>query len=59
MPVINHCCTRTPDSYNEMLHTNALRPFTGQPALAGTHSEVLEDFDGAKFYCLHALADGH
>ena len=31
---------------------------TNQPALAGTSSVELEDFIGAKFYCLHALADG-
>ena len=30
--------------------------YTGQPALAGTSSEELEDFVGANFYCLHALA---
>ena len=28
-------------------------------ALAGTSSEELEDFAGAKFYCPHALADGN
>ena len=27
--------------------------------LAGTSSYELEDFVGAKFYCLHALADGN
>ena len=27
--------------------------------LAGTSSQELEDFVGAKFYCLHALADGN
>jgi len=31
---------------------------TGQPTLDGTCSQELEDFVGAKFYCLHALADG-
>jgi len=31
---------------------------TGQPTLDGTSSQELEDFVGAKFYCLHALADG-
>jgi len=30
----------------------------GQPALADTPSEELEDFVEARFYCLHALADG-
>jgi len=30
--------------------------YTGQPALHGTSSKELEDFVGAKFYCLHALA---
>jgi len=33
--------------------------YTGQPALASTSSYELEDFVGAKFYCLHALADGN
>jgi len=33
--------------------------YTGQPALAGTSSEELEDFAGAKFYCPHALAGGN
>jgi len=33
--------------------------YTGQPALAGTSSYELEDFVDAKFYCLHALADGN
>jgi len=32
---------------------------TGQPALAGTSSQELEDFVGAKFYWPHALADGN
>jgi len=32
--------------------------YTGQPALAGTFSQELEDFVGAKIYCPHALADG-
>jgi len=32
--------------------------YTGQPALAGTSSQELEDFVVAKFYCPHALADG-
>jgi len=27
--------------------------------LAGTSSQELEDFVGAKFYCPHALADGN
>jgi len=27
--------------------------------LAGTSSYELEDFVGAKFYCLHALGDGN
>jgi len=30
--------------------------YTGQAALAGTPDFELEDFVGAKFYCLHALA---
>jgi len=30
---------------------------TGKHALAGTANEELEDSVGAKFYCLHALAD--
>jgi len=30
--------------------------YEGQPALAGTSSQELEDFVGAKFYCPHALA---
>jgi len=33
--------------------------YTGQPALASTPSQELEDFAGAKFYCPHALADGN
>jgi len=32
---------------------------TGQPVSAGTSSKELEDFVGAKFYCLHAIADGN
>ena len=31
--------------------------YTGQPVLAGTPVEKLEDFE-AEFYCPHALADG-
>jgi len=31
---------------------------TGQPVLAGTHSQEMEDFVQATFYCLHAFADG-
>jgi len=31
--------------------------YTGQPALAGTSSQELEDFVGAKFYYPEALAD--
>ena len=33
--------------------------YTGQPALAGTPSQELENFVGAKFYCLHALSEGN
>jgi len=33
--------------------------YTGQPALAGTSSEELDDSVRAKFYCPHALADGN
>jgi len=33
--------------------------YTGQPVLASTSSQELEDFVGAKFYCPHALADGN
>ena len=33
--------------------------YTGQPALASTSSEELEDFVGAKFYCLHVLGGGN
>jgi len=29
--------------------------YTGQPALASTSSLELQDFVGAKFFCLHAL----
>jgi len=36
--------------------TTVLRPLY---RLAGTSSEELEDFVGAKFYCPHALADGN
>jgi len=32
--------------------------YTGQPVLAGTSSQELEGFVGAKFYCLRAVADG-
>jgi len=42
--------TQQPSSYSH---------YTGQPALAGTSSYELEDFVDAKFYCLHALADGN
>ena len=31
----------------------------GQPALAGMTSSELEDFVGAKCYCLHALVDSN
>jgi len=31
--------------------------YTGQSALAGTSSQELEDFDGAKFYCPRSFAD--
>jgi len=31
----------------------------GQPALASTLSQEMEDFVTTKFYCLHALADGY
>jgi len=33
--------------------------YTGQPALAGTCGEELEDFVAAIFYCPQALADGN
>jgi len=33
--------------------------YTGQPVLSSTSSQELENFDGAKFYCPHALADGN
>jgi len=33
--------------------------YTGQPVLAGTSCYELEDFVGAKFSCLHALADSN
>jgi len=33
--------------------------YTGQPALAGSASYKLEDFVGAKFYCMQDLADGN
>ena len=33
--------------------------YTGQLPLAGTRTWELEDFDGAKFYNLHTLADGN
>ena len=32
--------------------------YTGQPALRSTCIKEMEDFVGAKFYCLHAVADG-
>jgi len=32
--------------------------YTGQSALAGTHSLQLEDFNVAKFYCLCVLTGG-
>ena len=45
---------------NNKKRTNAFHShYTGQPALAGTSSEELADFVGAKFYCPHALADGN
>jgi len=31
--------------------------YTSQHALASTSSEELEDFVGARYYCLHALAN--
>jgi len=33
--------------------------YRGQPALASTSSQELEDFVGAEFYCPHALADSN
>jgi len=33
--------------------------YIGQPALVGTSSKELENFVGAKFICLHALANGN
>jgi len=33
--------------------------YTGQPVLAGSSSYELDDFVGAKFYCLHAVADSN
>jgi len=33
--------------------------YTGQRALASTSNSELVDFVVAKFYCLHALADGN
>jgi len=33
--------------------------YTGQPVLAGTPSQELEDSVPGKFYCPHALADGN
>jgi len=33
--------------------------YYGQPALAGTSIQELEDFVGTKFYCPHALAGGN
>jgi len=32
--------------------------YSGQPALADTSGQELQDFVGAQFYCQHALADG-
>ena len=55
--------TRPRSWYSENLEQQQQPPFyghyTGQLALAGTSSYELEDFVGAKFYCLHALDDGN
>jgi len=40
-----------------LVHTQNGR-YTGQPALAGTTNQKLEDSVGAKFHCRYALADG-
>jgi len=32
--------------------------YTGQTASVGIPSQELEDFIGAKFFCLHAVAEG-
>jgi len=39
--------------------TAILLPYTGQSVLAKIPSKVLENFVGAKFYCLHARANGN
>ena len=33
--------------------------YTDNSALAGIHRKELEDFDGAKLYCVEKLADGN
>ena len=47
-----HCITYTSIQQQPLFYGN----YTSQPALVGTASWELEDFVGAKFYCLHALA---
>jgi len=45
--------------YNAPEPTRGYGHYTHQPALAGTSSQEMKDFVGAKFYCLHVLADGN
>jgi len=42
------------DNNNNHHHLTAI---IGQPALASTSSKQLQDIVGAKFYCIHAVAD--
>jgi len=55
--------TRTDRQTDTQRRTQQQPPFyshyTGQPVLAGTSRLELEDSVGAKFYCPHALAEGH
>jgi len=53
----------THTNYKQSIRTTTQPTFyghyTGQPALAGTSSQELEDFVGAEFCCQHALADSN
>jgi len=42
---------------NPALNNHFCSHHTGQPVLASTLSEELEDLVEAKFYCLHAVAN--
>jgi len=52
------CLMPLPQTFCSLLLLPFYGHYTEQHALASTTSWELEDFVGAKFHCLHALADG-